>query len=338
MLDYIVKPLSKSVENGITVISGGSHEYFDKVLTSESVVDVNSHASYTCSPFLFGKRVFNLNVSSDEFIGSIIAKFNDTEKDDKQAFKHMLAIEGDAEKDTIIISKTLDSLFKTFPSNASNRSHTYMVNINILSLYVQYAFKHNTLMVMTPGNAERPLLNGFFSNMKDGLHTCFTKYVSIPAKLLHDKFPKEVATCKSYGVIRNPFKRALASFEYINSYTKFYNVSFGSVEEMCVFAESEDSVWNKPERITPQCDWVLDDTGKILVDELIPFDNLQKKWLRICKDCKWPIEPLVGENVTELTDEYTQSKLTQADIDCIKRVYAKDIELYEQITGEKLYA
>ncbi len=90
----------------------------------------------------------------------------------------------------------------------------------------------------------------------------------------------------TFTAVRNPWDKVVSQYHYrikINkSNLRNKPIKFNDWIKL-TFVDQDPFYLNNPKMFMPQTDWISDDTGKILVDFIIRFENLNDDFDKVCK-------------------------------------------------------
>lgn len=104
--------------------------------------------------------------------------------------------------------------------------------------------------------------------------------MQIIKKLGHNEWNKKV----SFTVIRNPWDKVVSHYFY-RVQTNQTNLAVQPIDfntwVRLSYGEKNRKYYDKPKMFMPQIDWITDPNGKILVSEILRFENLQNDFQRL---------------------------------------------------------
>lgn len=90
----------------------------------------------------------------------------------------------------------------------------------------------------------------------------------------------------SFAIVRNPWDRAVSHFHYrkMTNQTGLGNKPLAFKEWLQrVYLERSPEYMNEEQMFLTQADWVCDEQGRVMVDYIGRFENLQESWDTICE-------------------------------------------------------
>lgn len=90
----------------------------------------------------------------------------------------------------------------------------------------------------------------------------------------------------TFTVVRNPWDKVVSHYHY-----RVQTGQTGLSEQPVSFKEwvaltygkQDPRYYNKPKMFMPQLDWISDQQGNVLVDDICRFENLQEDFQRVCQ-------------------------------------------------------
>ena len=138
--------------------------------------------------------------------------------------------------------------------------------------------------------------------------------------------PEFVRDYFSFTFVRNPWSRQLSDFVYYKKRRRnkqFYN-SLQFHRHFKKFLRNKQRP--DPSHYIPQVDYIRDRTGKVIVDHIARFENLQADFNIICDKLNIPPEDLPVKNKSTYTKtDYTQYYDSESR-KIIENIYAEDID------------
>lgn len=129
----------------------------------------------------------------------------------------------------------------------------------------------------------------------------------------------------SFAIVREPADRIISLYEYIRRSRRHHrNREVGTMD----FSQFiEDLVTKHGNRTKRQVDFVCDDTGRIIVDRIMRFENLEHEVRTLWRDLGLPGAPELGcRNKSERRARETY--LDPASRKSIETFFAKDYEVF----------
>jgi len=131
----------------------------------------------------------------------------------------------------------------------------------------------------------------------------------------------------SFAIIRNPWDKVVSQYKYrtlIND-TQLRNTPIAFNEWVKrVFLDNDPIYYDEPIMFMPQLNWVVDENGKIIVDFIGRFENLDNDWSIICEKLNKPNLKLPHVKKTEKKD--FRSYYNDQSIDIIAQFFRRDID------------
>lgn len=126
-----------------------------------------------------------------------------------------------------------------------------------------------------------------------------------------------------FCAVRNPFERFVSYCRFINrGNRKMQTDALGTMKRMI-----ENEIFHKEILFRPQIEFIEDEDGKLSVDFICHFENLQKDFEKVCEKLNFPKVKLEKINSTgsatyqELYDEELKEK--------VRAFYRKDFEIFD---------
>lgn len=98
---------------------------------------------------------------------------------------------------------------------------------------------------------------------------------------------KRLKKYKSFCVVRNPFDRIVS--QWLWGYKKLYKIGFKEFIRVVDAGDCEKHFRrHKRYWYIPQIKWITDEAGKIIVDKILRYENLQHDFGNMCIDWQLP--------------------------------------------------
>lgn len=126
-----------------------------------------------------------------------------------------------------------------------------------------------------------------------------------------------------FAFVRNPYERALSHYFYlaVDRLEPRYKITYSSFYD---FARKIDI---KCRYSQPQADCLLDEKGKLCVDFVGKFENLQEDFNFICDKISAPRQKLPHINKTN--HKHYSQYCDDRTLELIQKMYAKDFEYFD---------
>jgi hypothetical protein len=136
--------------------------------------------------------------------------------------------------------------------------------------------------------------------------------------------PEVYAACFKFSTVREPYDRLLSEWKYLNQRKKV------------PFRQLVDAVINlRPARhLVPQTTYVLDRSGKMIVDRIIRFESLGADFLEISKEIFGEAMDLPHKNKSADMD---MPAIDQDTRNALYRRYECDFDLFQYPSGRQYY-
>lgn len=145
-------------------------------------------------------------------------------------------------------------------------------------------------------------------------------------------------TYYKFAFVRNPWSRLVSSFHYLDGggnnffdkrlsdmYIKKYEGDFCRFVNDFVAADKIKYLFH----MHPQHEFVYDCNGRLLLDYVGKYENIQEDFNRICNDLGIPQMPLPHKNKTRYRkQQHYKDYYNDQTRDIIAEKYAKDIQLF----------
>ena len=130
-----------------------------------------------------------------------------------------------------------------------------------------------------------------------------------------------------FALVRNPYERALSLYRYRVKRGRGGmgdgHISFDDWVQAAI-VEHNPRYYDKPLMFAPAHAWLADETGKLMVDEIIRLEEIDQAWPRIAGKIGAP-PVMAHENRTEKTGGPVMSPASKA---AIAKAYAIDFEAF----------
>ena len=89
-----------------------------------------------------------------------------------------------------------------------------------------------------------------------------------------------------FTVVRNPWDKVVSHYHYrvMTNQTSLGTdkMSFNSWVQKA-YLDKDPLLYDIPKMFMPQCDWITDDSGKIVIDSIARYENLNDDFQKLCK-------------------------------------------------------
>lgn len=89
----------------------------------------------------------------------------------------------------------------------------------------------------------------------------------------------------TFAVVRNPWDKVVSHYHY-RVQTDQTNLGEGKVDfktwVTLAYGEKDPAYYNKPKMFMPQTEWVMDQTGEMIVDYICRFESLSSDFGQVC--------------------------------------------------------
>ena len=136
------------------------------------------------------------------------------------------------------------------------------------------------------------------------------------AKLLRATYPGMWLHRVSFAVSRNPYDKCISAWKYCSS-TKENTLKFNLLN-----APSTDSNWHDYVHFTRSQTDSLAENGKLIVDRILRFEDLDSEFKRFCLLHNFPVVSLPHVNKTKGRSNHTTLPLE--DVELINKMYDQD--------------
>jgi hypothetical protein len=184
-------------------------------------------------------------------------------------------------------------------------------------------YYYRTIFIHIPKTAGISISRSLFGNLSGG-HKKITDYQKIFTEDQFDQFFK-------FTVVRNPWTRCRSAYQFlkrggINATDKAWSqLHLSDITSFRMFVMewlNEDNIW-KGLHFHPQSDFLKDNEGKIKVDFVGRFENLEKDYYKISRNIGLK-NSLKVYNKTSQTNANNIS-YTKEMIDKVKNIYEEDV-------------
>lgn len=123
--------------------------------------------------------------------------------------------------------------------------------------------------------------------------------------------------------VRNPYDRAVSGWNYLME-TEKLNIDFDKYLKMKNIV-SENEYWHV---FLSQYETILDSNGKVFVDFVGKFENLEEDFQKILKKCGFDKITHKNKFVNRRNKDNYKKYYTQEALDIINKIYEKDFEFF----------
>lgn len=161
--------------------------------------------------------------------------------------------------------------------------------------------------------------------------TLCAQHLTLQEILLLDLIQKEnLISVKIFAVFRNPVERAVSTFMHFSGN---HNSTPKDFEKFCSSWYSENCTdHNIIAHRRQQIDYVLDCRGRIGVDRILLFENLNEEFSKLCLD--WKINnqglPHIGRQPKKLLDDFYTNQAKKI----VQKYFSDDIDFYKSIVAK----
>ena len=174
----------------------------------------------------------------------------------------------------------------------------------------------------------------YFIHISKTAGTSITRALNIPFEhLTSEEKKQEVGQCEwsrryTFAVVRNPWDRAVSEYHYRiktgQEGMDHLNLSFKSWLRL-VYVEKHPDFYTSEKFFMPQAEWVTDERGKLQVDRILRFEDLENEFKELCRDLAEKAH-LPKVNMTKRS--HYQDYYDDETIEIIRDTMAQDIDLF----------
>lgn len=132
----------------------------------------------------------------------------------------------------------------------------------------------------------------------------------------------------TFTVVRNPWDKVVSHYHYRvdTNQTNLGDNPIGFNEWVrLTYGKQDPQYYNNPQMFMPQIDWISDETGEVLVDEIIRFENLDEEFNVILKKLgRKALLPHVKKSKRGSYRDYYEPDT----IEIVRNWFARDIEIF----------
>jgi hypothetical protein len=183
-----------------------------------------------------------------------------------------------------------------------------------------------TIFVHVPKTAGTAIEQALRENRRQvvGGHTTAQGYRS--------KFPEQFAQYWKFTVVRDPVERFVSAYRYLSQHPVHPALNnqvvhdCGSLESFVDRVGEQPGIIDKIVHLLPQHKFVCDPKGKVLVDSIFKFENLEEAWRDILRRTGLDDVPLPKQNVSRRISEVDFGSSLAKSL--VSFIYAKDYEIF----------
>lgn len=154
---------------------------------------------------------------------------------------------------------------------------------------------------------------------------------------ISSRFPKLYQNCFTFSFVRNPWSRVLSAYQFaktggtdamgMSNPEKYQVPEFETFERFLFDWLSSRNLENEDFVFQPQCNYVLNENMKVMVDFIGKVENFEHDIKIVEKTLSRDIL-LKHINRTSKTFDFRKSYTNPAMVDLVSRLYAEDINLF----------
>jgi chondroitin 4-sulfotransferase 11 len=196
------------------------------------------------------------------------------------------------------------------------RLHTYLTSLR-LALHAKYFAKYIFVHINKSGGVSVEHALG----LPHKNHTTAAEYVEMVGK-------ERWRRLFTFSVVRNPWDRVVSHYHFrIQTGQTGMGISPPSFEEWVkrTYSEQDPEFYNDPKFFAPQCEWLSDTEGTILVDFVCRLERIQEDFAHVCE--RIGIEAAVP-HLNRTTRGPYQEYYDDTTREIVGRWFERDIELF----------
>lgn len=197
--------------------------------------------------------------------------------------------------------------------------------------------KHRCVFIHIPKNAGGSVRQGIIAlggSKPGGIHQ------HAPATTLRKLNPTQYDSFFSFAIVRNPWDRLWSMYKFAlgrkgqghpdvgNSFDEFLNTAWKIHPWTKTFKDP-----NIPAQRRSQTEWILDENGRVIVDFVVRFENLQEDLEKVYEMSNVPPLKLASHHSTSQKIHYTDA-FSDSGIEFVRKHFAKDIEMFGYKFGD----
>ena len=187
-------------------------------------------------------------------------------------------------------------------------------------------YESKTIFIHIPKTAGVSLVKSIFGDVKLEGHRSVSFYKQVFGKIYSDFF--------TFTIVRNPWDRLYSSYKFLQKGGINIHDKNAFETHLSIYKDFEDFVLNglnekiisKITHFIPQHEFICDKNGKIIVDYVGKFENLNKLVDKINDILKseFKLEHHNKTNKKDYKDIYTAEMIVK-----VNQIYQKDIDIFE---------